>query len=154
MTQLPVRRFQKLYERILLSQWLSLVLGWLFVGLLPNLLYSGLDSFQNTEYGQQSAFWINTVLYLISFLAIRRLLYSFPGGRSLWLVLSHVFVIFALGIFVSLFFRIQVSRLVLMLSGFFALLWFAFEHQLNQRYRQCMLAVFQKVFAVLIGRAS
>src|SRR5690625_791678 len=115
MTQLPVRRFQKLYERTLLSQWLSLVLGRLFVGLLPNLLYSELDSFQNTEYGQQSAFWINTVLYLISFLAIRRLLYSFPGGRSLWLVLSHVFVIFALGVFVSLFFRIQVSRLVLML---------------------------------------
>jgi len=148
MTQLPVRRFQKLYERILLSQWLSLVLGWLFVGLLPNLLYSGLDSFQNTEYGQQSAFWINTVLYLISFLAIRRLLYSFPGGRSLWLVLSHVFVIFALGVFVSLFFRIQVSRLVLMLGGSFALIWFSFEHQLNLRYRQCKLAVIQKGFAL------
>src|SRR5690625_7741901 len=95
MTQLPVRRFQKLYERILLSQWLSLVLGWLVVGLLPNLLYSGLDSFQNTEYGQQSAFWINTVLYRISFLAIRRLLYSFHGGRSLRLVLSQLLVILA-----------------------------------------------------------
>src|SRR5699024_2479869 len=148
MTQLPVRRFQKLYERILLSQWFSLVLGWLLVGLLPSLLYSGLEGFQNIGHGQQSAFWINSGLYLIAFFAIRRLLYSFPGGRSLWLVLSHVFVIFALGIFVSLFFRIQVSRLVLMLSGFFALLWFAFEHQLNQRYRQCKLAVIQKGFAL------
>src|SRR5690625_5793369 len=93
MTQLPVRRFQKLYERILLSQWLSLVIGWLFVGLLPNLLYSGLDSFQNTEYGQQSAFWINTVLYLISFLAIRRLLYSRSEEHTL--NSSHVAISYA-----------------------------------------------------------
>src|SRR5690625_4468977 len=141
MTQLPVRRFQKLYERILLSQSLSLVLGWLIVGLLPSIFYSGFGEFLVLNEGQQSAFWINSGLYLASFLAIRRLLYSFPGGRSKWLVLSHVFVIFALGIFVSLFFRIQVSRVVLMLGGFFALLWFSFEHQLYQRYKQCKLAV-------------
>src|SRR5690625_2069103 len=137
MTQLPVRRFQRLYERTLLSHWFALGVGWLLVGVLPSFFYSGFDVFLRSDFGQQSAFWINSGLYLIAFFAIRRLLYSFPGGRSLWLVLGHVFVIFALGIFISLFFRIQVSRAVLMLSGFFALLWFMFEHQLNECYRQC-----------------
>src|SRR5699024_12558056 len=96
MTQLPVRRFQKLYERILLSQWFSLVLGWLLVGLSPNLLYSGLEGFQNIGHGQQSAFWINTGLYLISFLSIRRLMFSFHGSCSLCLYLHLVFVIYEL----------------------------------------------------------
>src|SRR5690625_3354811 len=139
MTQLPVRRFEKLYERILLSQWFSFVLGWIGVVFLPNALHSGFDNLQYMSIGfssgAQSAFWINNLLYLLAFISIRRLSHSFPGGRSLGLVLGHVFVIFALGIFVSLFFRIQVSRAVLMLSGCFALFWFIFEHQLHQRYK-------------------
>ncbi len=148
MTQLPVRRFQKLYERILLSQWFSLLLGWVVVVLFPSALHYGFDGFRVMTYGQHSAFWINTGLYIISFAVLRRMLYSFPGGRSLWLVLSHVFAIFAIGIFASLFLRIQVSRMVLMLSGFIALLWFTFEHRLYNRYRQCKLAVIQKGFAL------
>lgn len=152
MTQLPVRRFEKLYERILLSQWFSFVLGWIGVVFLPNALHSGFDNLQYMSIGfssgAQSAFWINNLLYLLAFISIRRLSHSFPGGRSLGLVLGHVFVIFALGIFVSLFFRIQVSRAVLMLSGCFALFWFIFEHQLHQRYKLCKLAIIQKGFAL------
>src|SRR5690625_5001638 len=39
MTLLPVRRFQRIYEQILLSQWFSLLAGWVLVVVIPSLLY-------------------------------------------------------------------------------------------------------------------
>ena|SRR5690625_95087 len=147
MTLLPVRRFQRIYEQILLSQWFSLLAGWVLVVVLPSLLYFGIEGFGLFAGGQATAFWINTTLYLISYFSLRLLLFSFPGGRSMWLIIGHVFSIFALGIFISLFFRLQASRLVLMLSGFVALIWFTIEHHIATRYKQCKLAIIKKGFA-------
>lgn len=147
MKQLPIRRFQKLYEQILLSQWFSLLLGWLVIAVFPSVLYFGLDGFRAFELGQSTAFVINTVLYLLSFFVLRCLVFSFPGGRTLWLTLSHVFTIFALGIFLVLLLRIQVSRFVLLTSGLTALIWFSIEYRISARYRRSKLAILCGGFA-------
>jgi len=51
MSPLPVRRFQRLYEQVLLSQWLSLAVGWVVVVALPSLIYFGWDGFKKFNLG-------------------------------------------------------------------------------------------------------
>lgn len=147
MSQLPIRRFQKLYEQILLSQWFSLLLGWAVVVVLPSIIYFGVDGFGRFMGGQLTAFWTNTILFVIAHYSLRHVVLSFPGGRSFGLVVSHVFAIFAIGIFATLFFRLQISRAVLMSSGVIALFWFFFEQYISARYRSTKLAVIEKGFA-------
>src|SRR5690625_1090398 len=134
MSQLPVRRFQRFYEQVLLSQWFSLLFGWVVVAVVPNALYMGFDGIRFFERGQVTAFAVNTILYVVTYFSLRRMVFSFPGGRSTWLTLTHVFTVFALGIFICLLFRIQVSRLILLTSAFLALFWFVFEHLATNKF--------------------
>src|SRR5690625_3258737 len=147
MSPLPVRRFQRLYEQVLLSQWLSLVVGWVVVVALPSLIYFGWDGFNRFNLGQSTALWVNSILYLATYFSLRWVVLSFPGGRSKWLVLSHTIVIFTLGILLILFLRVQVSRAVLILSGLLALCWFPLEQSIRHRYQRTKLAVLNNGFA-------
>lgn len=147
MSQLPIRRFEKLHEQILLSQWFSLLLGWGVVVVLPSLVYFGVEGFGRFIGGQSAAFWINTILYCLTYFSLRRVVLSYPGGRSFGLVIGHVFTIFTIGIFVALFFRWQISRAVLLSSGAVALIWFSFEQYIISRYHRIKLAVINRGFA-------
>src|SRR5690625_2407638 len=147
MSQLPVRRFQRFYEQVLLSQWFSLLFGWVVVAVVPNVLYMGFDGIRFFERGQVTAFAVNTILYAVTYFSFRCMWFSFTGGRCAWLTLTHVFTVFALGIFICLFFRIQVSRLILLTSAFLAVFWFVFEHLATKRYRRTKLAVLPGGFA-------
>ena len=147
MSPLPVRRFQRLYEQVLLSQWLSLAVGWVVVVALPSLMYFGWDGFKKFNVGQSTALWLNSILYITTYFSLRWVVLSFPGGRSKWLVFSHTIVIFTLGILLILFLRAQVSRAVLILSGMLALCWFPLEQSIRHRYQRTKLAVVNNGFA-------
>src|SRR5690554_2468965 len=134
MKSLPARRFKKLYEQILLSQPFGLITGWLFSVILPATLYWGLQVLEMPNHGQKTALIATTIAFLLSHLAAKNLLSRYPGGRSQGLITTQVIVFYGLIVIGTLLLRIPVSRVLLMSSGFAALIWFHIEYMLTRAY--------------------
>lgn len=141
---LPTRRFDKLYEQILLSQTFSLIVGWLAVVLLPLLI---LQKAGRTDLGTTHSLYISSIAFFLAYYGIRYLLQSYPGGKSLLLLVTQVCSSYLVVFFIFLFFRIGFSRLLFIISGLAALVWFYFEYRLANNYKRTKLAVIPKGFA-------
>lgn len=141
---LPNRRFNKLYEQILLSQAFSLVVGWLTVVFLPLLI---LQKTGRTDIGTTHALYISSIAFFLTYYGIKYLLLSYPGGKSLLLLATQICSSYIVVFFIFLFFRIDFSRLLLIISGLTALVWFYFEYRLANNYKRTKLAVINKGFA-------
>lgn len=141
---LPTRRFDKLYEQILLSQTFSLIVGWLAVVILPLLI---LQTAGRTDLGTTHSLYISSIAFFLAYYGIKYLLQSYPGGKSLLLLATQVCSSYIVVFFIFLFFRIGFSRLLFIISGLAALVWFYFEYRLANNYKRTKLAVIPKGFA-------
>lgn len=141
---LPNRRFTKLYEQILLSQTISLAVGWLFVVFLPLFF---LHNTGRADIGTTHAMYISSVAFFLTYYGIKHLLRPYPGGKSLLLLATQVFSSYSVVFFIFLFFRIEFSRLLFIISGLTAFVWFYFEYRLDNTYKRTKLAVINKGFA-------
>lgn len=146
---LPNRRFIKPHEQILLSPWFSLVLGWLCAVLLPLFIVISGFSFNSLyiDEGHKQAIYISSAAFVLTHYGIKKFLLHYPGGRSIGLLVSHVFISYAVIAFTALFFRLDFSRLLLISSAFAALTWFYIELLVTIRYNRTKLAVINKGFA-------
>lgn len=147
MKSLPARRFKKLYEQILLSRPFGLITGWLFSVILPATLHWGLQVLEMPNAGQKTGLIVTTIAFLLSHLGAKNLLSRYPGGRSQGLITTQVIVFYGLIIISTLLLRIEVSRVLLLSSGFAALVWFHIEYMLTRAYLRPKLAVIPGGFA-------
>lgn len=135
------RRYDKLYEQILLSRSFSLLLGWMVTVVLPSLAYWGPTAFLRPDPGQWWGLVTSSIALLLSHISVHRLMATYPGGRSMSLVVPNVIVIYLLSALVPLMLHIGVSRYILFISGVAALLWFQVEYIVTDKFRRPKLAV-------------
>jgi lipopolysaccharide/colanic/teichoic acid biosynthesis glycosyltransferase len=141
MASLRHRRHDKPHELLLLSPVFLILVGWIVTVALPSFLYWGGAVFTHPNNGQQWALVASTCALLISNLSISRIMSSFPGARSIGLVVPQVVVVYLLAALLPLIFHIEVSRYLLGFSALMAIIWFQIEIILTERYRQPKLAV-------------
>jgi len=144
---LPARRFRRFHEQLLLSRTFALSMGWFFSVVLPALLYWGPIALFKPNVGQKTALIATTIAFLLSHFGAKRLLSSYPGGRSFGLISTQVFVFYAMVVLVTLLLRTEVSRVLLVGSGLAALLWFHLEFLITRAYFRPKLAVLPGGFA-------
>lgn len=151
MATLPTRRFRKVHERILLSRVFGAALGWLIVVALPAVLYWGPTTLFSPNSGQRTALIATSIAFFMSYVTIKNLLGGFPGGRTQGLVSTQVLTFYALIIMVTLLFRLEVSRALLLASGGIGLIWFQLDHLATRTYIRPKLAIVPGGLANLIA---
>lgn len=147
MKHLPARRFTRLHEQILLSRMFALIVGWLFSVALPTLLYWGTRAIFQPNAAEKAALITTTLAFLLSHFGVKRLLSSYPGGRSIGLITTQVLAYYAVLVLATLLLRIHASHVLLVASAVTALIWFQFEHMLTRAYFRPKLAVIPGGFA-------
>lgn len=95
----------------------------------------------STTQGQRTAMLLTSVSFSFCHIAVIRLKSTYPGGRSGFFITPQVVMIYALLALGTLLLRIEVSRLILIISGFSTLIWFNIEHLATAKYRRLKLAV-------------
>ncbi|UYO93964.1 sugar transferase [Pollutimonas sp. M17] len=141
MPQISNRRYTKTHEQLLLSPLFSVLMGLLVTVLVPVLIFWGPDSLWNPDKAQAWAMMAACAALVVSSLWISRTLSAYPGGRSIGLVLPQVAIVYILAALVPMAFRVEVSRYLLGLSGFLAIIWFQVEIIITEKYRRPKLAV-------------
>src|SRR5690606_25899800 len=141
MNSFPPRRFSRLHEQVLLSPVFSFFVGWCVSVLLPLMVYWSYMQMSSTTQGQRTAMLLTSVSFFICHIAVIRLKSTYPGGRSGFFITPQVVTIYALLALGTLLLRIEVSRLILVISGFSTLIWFNIEHLATAKYRRLKLAV-------------
>ena len=141
---LPIRRFNKIHEQILLSQTFSFISGWLIVALMPLLV---LQQMGRTDTGTMHAFYISCLAFILTNYGVKHLLQAYPGGKSLILLTTQVFSSYALIFFIFLFLRFEFSRLLFITSGALAFVWFFIEYKIFIAYKSTKLAIINKGFS-------
>lgn len=147
MKNIPTRRFKHLHEQVLLSRTFALITGWMFTVLLPAVLFWGVQGLQQPDAAQRAAFIATTIAFLLSHFGAKRLLSSYPGGRSIGLITTQVVTFYTALILVTLLLRIHASHVLLVTSAVAALIWFHIEHMLTRTYLRPKLAVVPGGFA-------
>ena len=147
MKSLRVRRFKKLYEKVLLSRIFALVMGWLFSVALPSAIYWGPQVLQNANAGQKTAIIVTSLAFFLSHFGAKSLLSNYPGGRSQGLISTQVVICYGIFIIGALLLRIEVSRVLLISSGIAAVVWFQIEYITTRTYFKPKLAIIPGGFA-------
>lgn len=147
MPPLRHRRHNKPHELLLLSPYFLILIGWALTVALPAFLYWGKEVFVSPNDGQQWALLASTIALLVSSFSISRIMSSFPGARSIGLVVPQVIIIYLFVALVPLIFHIEVSRYLLGFSALLAIIWFQIEIIITERYRKPKLAVVKLGFA-------
>ncbi|MDS1140050.1 exopolysaccharide biosynthesis polyprenyl glycosylphosphotransferase [Pusillimonas sp. SM2304] len=111
------------------------------------LLYWGPHTLQHPDAGQKVALIAATIAFLLAHLGAKNLLSSYPGGRSQGLITSQVLIFYGILIIGTLLLRVQASRMLLLSSGFAALIWFHIEYSLTRAYLRPKFAVIAGGFA-------
>ncbi|NGM86023.1 sugar transferase [Parapusillimonas sp. SGNA-6] len=135
------RRYDKIYEQILLSRPFAVVVGWFFTVAIPAAVYWGLDVFGHPDNGQLWGLTSTTFALLISYVGVFRLLTTYPGGQSMGIIVPQVILVYGLCALVPLVLRIDISRYLILTSGAAAIAWFQIEYLLTERYRRPKLAI-------------
>ncbi|MFT0545078.1 exopolysaccharide biosynthesis polyprenyl glycosylphosphotransferase [Allopusillimonas ginsengisoli] len=126
-----------------MSKAMSLLIGWLFSVAAPLAILWGPQVVVMPDKGQQTAILATSIAFVLSYFAIKRLLGTYPGGRSAAFIAPQVIATYVLIALLTLLLRVEVSRLLLVSSGIAALIWFHVEYILNFRYRRPKLAIVQ-----------
>ncbi len=141
MRSISNRRYTKVHEQVLLSHAFSLLMGWLLTVALPSLAYWGLDDFATPDQGRFWGMVTSSVALALAHFTVHRLMSSYPGGRSIGMVIPNVVIIYLLSAIVPLSLHIGVSRYILVISGLAALLWFQLQYMVTERFRRPKLAI-------------
>lgn len=141
MSQLKIRRFQRMHEMLLLSLPMSLLLGLLLTVVAPALGLWGLRVLQHPDVGQLTAWVLTGCAFIISKLSISKSLAQYPGARSAWLIAPTVLSVYGLLYIVTFFLRFDASRALLLGSGLLSMVWLHLEYVVTSRYRIVKLAV-------------
>ncbi len=135
------RRYNKIYEQLLLSRPFAMVLGWVFTVALPSLFYWGFAIFTYPSDGQVWGIITSTIALLLAYIGVIRLLSTYPGGQSMGIIIPQVIIVYAICALIPLVLRVEVSRYLLLISGAAAIVWFQIEFLLTQRFRRPKLAI-------------
>lgn len=141
MNQIKIRRFKRLHEVLLLSGPSSWLIGFVVVVLAPVLLLWGWDRLWNLDAGQRTALILVIVAFVSCKLLIDKSQHDYPGARTAWLITPTVGMTYAAIYITSFVIRYDVSRALLLSSGFLALAWFLLESLFTNRYRVLKLAI-------------
>lgn len=137
----PARRFNKLYERVLLSYTFLFVLGWLVIVAMPFLLHVGINGYTFINRGQYNSFMLINIAYIICFLWCNRFSGLYPGARSVFFLGPQILTVYIVGILSTFLLQVYVSRVIIITSGIVAFIWIHIEYILTYRYRTPKLAV-------------
>ncbi|WP_188074674.1 exopolysaccharide biosynthesis polyprenyl glycosylphosphotransferase [Pusillimonas sp. ANT_WB101] len=91
--------------------------------------------------GQRTALAVTTLSFVTCHFAVERLRRAYPGGRSGFFIAPQVIIIYMLLALIVLLMRADISRLILVTSGVFALIWFYLEYLITSPYRRPKLAL-------------
>jgi len=140
MNRTLTRRHQRLHEQILLSWLFALLLGALFSVVLPAWLMWGTRGLTAPNAGQRYALIAALAAYAIS----HRSLYTlsrYPGARSAVHIAPQVLLTFGLVTLATLLSRVDMSRLLMAVSGGLTMLWCYADFVLRSRFQRPKLAV-------------
>ncbi|MCX5590185.1 exopolysaccharide biosynthesis polyprenyl glycosylphosphotransferase [Alcaligenes endophyticus] len=137
----PFKRLKRLHERILLSFWFLLALGWLVSVALPYLVFWSWHDLLHPNPGQQIALWATSAANIISYVAAVYLRGLHPGGRSAGLLMTQTVFVYSLTALVVFMTQLPVSRYLLLASGMCAVLWQYIEYALTYKYQRIKLAI-------------
>jgi lipopolysaccharide/colanic/teichoic acid biosynthesis glycosyltransferase len=141
MANLTPRRFQHVHEQILLSTPFSLILGWLICVILPFVLFWSFDTLLDPNDGQRTALVATSVAYILSCLSLKKIRKIFPGGHFIGFIAPQTLITYGLVILVTLLFRFEVSRYLLLASGACSLAWLHIEYLITYRHNKLKLAI-------------
>ncbi len=141
MAAIHPRRYDKVYEQLLLSRWFSSFVGWLLTVIAPALVYWGGDAVVDPSRGIAWGLAVSSVTFVLAHFGVTRLLSAYPGGRTMGMIIPQTLVIYALCMLPVLALRIEVSRYLLGVSCFLAIVWFQIEYIVTEKYRRPKLAV-------------
>jgi len=134
------RRHQRLHEQILLSPLFALVLGALFSVLLPAWILWGVQQMGAPNSGQRHAMIAATVAYVISYRTLHTM-FRFPGARSVVHIVPEVTLVFGLIMLGTLLLRLDMSRLLMMVSCLMTMFWCYVDSAIRSRFQRPKLAV-------------
>ncbi|MEN5251943.1 exopolysaccharide biosynthesis polyprenyl glycosylphosphotransferase [Alcaligenes aquatilis] len=141
MSQLKIRRFQRLHELLLLSLPISLLCGLLVTVVTPALGLWGTRVLLHPDVGQLTAWILTSCAFVVSKLSINKSSSDYPGAHSAWLIAPTVLCVYILLYVVTFFLRFDASRALLLSSGVLSVCWLHLEYFLTSRYRIVKLAV-------------
>jgi len=141
MAAIHPRRYDKLYEQLLLSRWFSSLVGWLLTVILPAFAYWGQGFFLYPTRGAMSGLVVSTFTFVLAHFGVTRLLSGYPGGRTMGMIIPQTLIIYALCMLPVLILRIEVSRYLLGISCILAMFWFQIEYIVTEKFRSPKLAV-------------
>lgn len=141
MSQLKIRRFQRLHEMLLLSLPISLLVGVLATVIAPALGLWGAHALLRPDAGQLAALVLSSCAFVVSKLSIDKNSTDYPGARSAWLIAPTVVSVYILLYVVTFFLRYDASRALLLGSGLLSLGWLNLEYLVTSRYRVVKLAI-------------
>lgn len=140
MNPIPTRHHQRWHELILLSWLSSLLGGWLFSVALPASLLWGLDVLTELNTGRQNAILAASVAHVVSHWLMRAL-QRYPGARSAVHIPPQVLLTFAVCTLATLLLRVDMSRLLMVVSAGLTLIWCYGDFALRRRYQRPKLAI-------------
>lgn len=134
-------RFHKLYEKILLSRFVSMLLGFILCVVLPFYIHYGFKNYYYIDQGQFNALIISSIAFVLTHIWCNYLTNSYPGGRSAALLAPQILTVYGFCILATFLLYFPVSRLILVTSGLTTLFWLHIEYILTFRMRKPKLAV-------------
>jgi lipopolysaccharide/colanic/teichoic acid biosynthesis glycosyltransferase len=141
MAAIHPRRYDKLYEQLLLSRWFSSLVGWLLTVILPAFVYWGEGLFLYPTGGALSGLVVSSLTFVLAHIGVTRLLSGYPGGRTMGMIIPQTLIIYALCMLPVLMLRVEVSRYLLGIGCILAVIWFQIEYIVTEKFRSPKLAV-------------
>lgn len=142
MSQNYHRRHSRWYEVILFNFWFQIVMGFLFIVILPQWLryFGAVDSLSLSINSNTNTLYANSAAFLAAFIVLRNL-YQFPGSRTMAYIFPTIAASWLLVIAILFFTRSQYSRSILLWAYLFANSWAIAGFFIGRRYYTPKLAL-------------
>lgn len=121
------RRFNRFYERLLLSPLFLLTIGWAFAAFLP-VLFIFYYSPKGLSDGRYIALLVTSLAYLASHGSLSRLRAAYPGGRFSQFIAPQAMITYGAFAIASYALHLNIPNHLLLISYGIALVWLYIEH--------------------------
>ena len=134
------RRHRSWYERVIQSEISRFFIGLLITIVLPALLIWNGQSIGDYDAGQTAAVIISLIAFAVCQFTLSRLL-AFPGEQSASFIPFTILFAYLSLTLLAIFFRLDVSRLFVFVSGVLCLVWGFINFSLARRFIRLKFAV-------------
>lgn len=115
--------------------------GWTLTVVFPYLIFWSWQALLFPDAGQQTAFVVTSLAYLVAHLIVIKIRMLYPGGRAVGFIAPTILIVYGFFALATFMFHMSVSRYLLLSSSTCALIWLYSQYLLTYKYMRLKLAV-------------